>query len=121
MNAIELARVFHEAYERLAPEFGYRTREETRRFDPETPNGRLMVAVCREVSDVVARDSRRYWWIRSHFVRIHALSDVGGHAVEIVAADGGYGDSGTNAALDMAVDYEIEMSSGARSGAMGNG
>ena len=46
---LELAVLFHEAYERLAPEFGYETRVETREFDPETPNGGLMVAVCRAI------------------------------------------------------------------------
>jgi hypothetical protein len=43
------ARRFHEAYERLAPTFGYTTRPETREFDPESSNGKLMTAVCREV------------------------------------------------------------------------
>lgn len=45
-----MARRFHEAYERLAPEFGYTTREETREFDPESANGRLMIAVCAALS-----------------------------------------------------------------------
>lgn len=45
-EAESLARQFHEAYERLAPQFGYETRTETRQFDPESPNGRLMIAVC---------------------------------------------------------------------------
>jgi len=49
MNATELAILFHETYERLAPQFGYETRTETRKFDETTPNGRLMVAVCEEV------------------------------------------------------------------------
>ena len=44
-----LARRFHETYERLAPSFGYETRTETRQFDPTTPNGRLMIAVCSEL------------------------------------------------------------------------
>lgn len=44
-----LARRFHEAYERLAPQFGYATRPETREFDPQSPNGKLMIAVCAEV------------------------------------------------------------------------
>ena len=44
-----LARIFHKAYERLAPQFGYETRSDTREFDPSTPNGRLMIAVCGEV------------------------------------------------------------------------
>lgn len=49
MDALQLATLFHETYERRAPDFGYETRQETRRFDPSTPNGRLMVAVCGEI------------------------------------------------------------------------
>ena len=45
----KLARKFHEVYERLAPSHGYETREETRCFDPKSPNGRLMIRVCGEV------------------------------------------------------------------------
>lgn len=48
-SALALAKQFHEAYERLAPSFGYETRPETREFDPDSVNGRLMVAVCQEV------------------------------------------------------------------------
>jgi len=46
-----MARRFHDAYEKLAPSFGYNTRQETREFDPDSPNGRLMMAVCAEVMD----------------------------------------------------------------------
>lgn len=53
VNALDIAKKFHEAYERLAPSFGYETRTETRAFDPETPNGRLMIAVCQEVGDQI--------------------------------------------------------------------
>jgi hypothetical protein len=49
MNAEQLAILFHDTYERLAPDFGYETREETRKFDETTPNGRLMIAVCGEI------------------------------------------------------------------------
>ena len=42
----QLARRFHDIYEQLAPNFGYETRPETRNFDPESPNGKLMIAVC---------------------------------------------------------------------------
>jgi len=45
----QLARRFHETYERLAPQFGYKTRKETREFDPRSPNGKLMIAVCAEI------------------------------------------------------------------------
>lgn len=49
-DALALAIRFHETYERLAPSFGYATRTETRQFDQTTPNGRLMVAVCAELT-----------------------------------------------------------------------
>lgn len=46
---LSLAQHFHNIYERCAPEFGYETRAETRSFNPETPNGKLMIAVCSEI------------------------------------------------------------------------
>ena len=48
-TTLDLAERFHEAYDRLAPSFGYTTRPETRAFNPESPNGRLMIAVCEEI------------------------------------------------------------------------
>lgn len=48
-DAEMVARRFHKTYERLAPKFGYETREETRQFDPASPNGKLMIAVCEEM------------------------------------------------------------------------
>ena len=44
-----LAVFFHLTYERLAPSFGYTTREETRVLDLTSPNGQLMIAVCQEI------------------------------------------------------------------------
>lgn len=49
-EVLRLAVLFHEIYERLAPSFGYETRADTKVFDPTTPNGRLMVAVCGELA-----------------------------------------------------------------------
>lgn len=48
-NAEQLARFFHDTYEELAPQFGYETRKETRKFDKDSPNGKLMIAVCERV------------------------------------------------------------------------
>ncbi len=48
-KALVLARKFHDNYERLAPRFGYETRDDTKQFEPDTPNGRLMTAVCSEI------------------------------------------------------------------------
>lgn len=46
MTTLELATLFHTTYERLAPRYGYQTRPETRTFDPNSPNGRLMLHVA---------------------------------------------------------------------------
>lgn len=48
MNELELAIFFHETYEKLAPSFGYETRPDTKQFDKDSKNGKLMVAVCKE-------------------------------------------------------------------------
>jgi hypothetical protein len=50
----ELAVMFHQAYERLAPDFGYETRPETEVWDPYSPNGKLMRAVCGEILNDLA-------------------------------------------------------------------
>jgi hypothetical protein len=44
-----LARRFHTAYEYWAPFFDYETRADTREFDPLSNNGKLMIAVCRQI------------------------------------------------------------------------
>lgn len=46
MSPEELAVLFHDTYEQLAPSFGYETRDDTKQFDPDSPNGLLMIAVC---------------------------------------------------------------------------
>jgi hypothetical protein len=52
VDPVVMARLFHEAYERLAPDFGYKTREDSAvpwHAVPE-PNRSLMIATCREVA-----------------------------------------------------------------------
>jgi hypothetical protein len=51
MSAEHLAQFFHETYERLAPSFGYETREASAVPWEDVPeqNKHLMIAVCAEV------------------------------------------------------------------------
>jgi hypothetical protein len=51
----ELARLFHDTYERLAPEFGYSTRPESRvAWDDVPENNRLlMIATAAEILHVI--------------------------------------------------------------------
>ena len=44
-----LAERFHALYEEIAPLYCYETRKETRKWDPESPNGKLMIATCNGV------------------------------------------------------------------------
>lgn len=48
-----IARAFHESYERLAPEYGYKTREASAKPWDEVPeqNRNLMVAVVQDLLD----------------------------------------------------------------------
>lgn len=53
MTAEQIAQAFHETYERLAPGFGYKTREASARPWAEVPeqNKALMVAVVQALLD----------------------------------------------------------------------
>ncbi len=57
VDGLKIAKLFHETYERLAPQFGYETRQDTKAFDPESPNGKLMIAVCTEVGNRIDQNS----------------------------------------------------------------
>lgn len=56
---MEVARDFHDTYERLAPKFGYETRPDTKSFDPTSPNGKLMIAVIESVLTTQIEVARR--------------------------------------------------------------
>ena len=49
MNEVKLAKLFHQVYEDLAPSFGYETRIETKEFDENSKNGKLMIATCKAI------------------------------------------------------------------------
>jgi|GEM_PF-3874332 len=56
-DPLALAVLFHVIYERLAPNSGYETRKETRIFDPESANGKLMIATCAEIQKAIREDA----------------------------------------------------------------
>lgn len=59
-EAVRDARAFHEAYERLAPSFGYETRKASAVPWDEVPeqNRALMIAVCAEVVGAIRASER---------------------------------------------------------------
>ena len=74
-DPLELAILFHNALERLAPRKGHHTRKETRIFDPKSPNGKLMVAVCTEILPHITAD------------RIEVLEEALAKNVELTVQD----------------------------------
>lgn len=63
-EAEALAQRFHEAYERLAPLFGYETRRNSAKPWAEVPenNRKLMEAVCAEILPTIQRTERQEVW-----------------------------------------------------------
>jgi len=49
MDEVKLAKLFHQVYEDLAPSFGYETRTDTKEFDEDSKNGKLMIATCKAI------------------------------------------------------------------------
>jgi hypothetical protein len=62
MTPEQLAQKFHEAYERLAPQYGYKTREASAVSWASVPtnNKNLMIAVCAEILQDLERPSQDY-------------------------------------------------------------
>lgn len=58
MTAEQLAQLFHDMYERLAPEFGYTTRKSSAQpwKDVSEPNKSLMIAVAKRVLEELKLD-----------------------------------------------------------------
>lgn len=59
MNWEVVAETFHDNYEELAPLYGYETREDTKAFDPKSPNGRLMIEVVKGIGKAIMFEAHR--------------------------------------------------------------
>lgn len=77
-EAYRLARRFHEFYEQSAPAFGYETKKETKEFDPESSNGRLMAWVCYEIVKEEKKELIKK--IRNKFL---GTSTIGRHTLDV--------------------------------------
>jgi hypothetical protein len=56
---LKITELFHDTYETFAPAYGYETREDTKVFDPESKNGKLMMAVCGFVVKTLLKEERQ--------------------------------------------------------------
>ena len=55
---LEITKKFHDTYEKLASEYAYETREDTRVFDINSSNGKLMYATVNEIISPILEENK---------------------------------------------------------------
>ena len=55
---LEIAKEFHDTYEKLASEYTYETREDTKVFDINSNNGKLMYATVNEIVSPILKENK---------------------------------------------------------------
>ncbi len=79
MTAEQLAQLFHETYERLAPQFGYETRKESAKPWADVPeqNKQLMIAVAGELlQHMITTIEQALEWCELYAATVKFLDDV---------------------------------------------
>ena len=56
---LEITKEFHDTYEKLASEYTYETREDTKVFDINSNNGKLMYATVNEVIKPILEENKK--------------------------------------------------------------
>lgn len=56
---LEITKKFHDTYEKLASEYTYETREDTKVFDINSSNGKLMYATVNEVIKPILEENKK--------------------------------------------------------------
>ena len=55
---LEITKKFHDTYEKLASEYTYETREDTKVFDINSNNGKLMYATVNEIVSPILKENK---------------------------------------------------------------
>ena len=56
---LEITKKFHDTYEKLASEYTYETREDTKVFDINSNNGKLMYATVNEIVSPILKENKQ--------------------------------------------------------------
>ena len=56
---LEITKKFHDTYEKLSKDYDYETRKETRVFDINSSNGKLMYATVNEVIKPILEENKK--------------------------------------------------------------
>ena len=55
---LEMTQKFHDTYEKLASEYAYKTREDTKVFDINSNNGKLMYATVNKIVSPILKENK---------------------------------------------------------------
>ncbi len=53
INALEIAKMFHDTTKKLDPKLGFESWAGDREFDPTTKDSKIFIAVCQQVGDYI--------------------------------------------------------------------
>ena len=56
---LEITKRFHETYEKLSKEYSYETREDTKVFNVNSNNGKLMYATVNEIVSPILKENKQ--------------------------------------------------------------
>lgn len=76
---LEITKKFHDTYEKLASEYTYETREDTRVFDINSNNGKLMYATVNEIVSPILKENKQLKdnWIKLRkYIKTEIPEDV---------------------------------------------
>ena len=60
LEILEITKEFHDTYEKLASEYTYETRKDTKVFDINSSNGKLMYATVNEIVSPILKENQKY-------------------------------------------------------------
>lgn len=68
---LEITKKFHDTYEKLASEYTYETREDTKVFDINSNNGKLMYATVNEIVSPILKENLKLKNINEEYERLN--------------------------------------------------
>lgn len=68
---LEITKNFHDMYEKLASEYNYETREDTKVFDINSNNGKLMYATVNEIVSPILKENKQLKMIVNEYEKLN--------------------------------------------------
>lgn len=71
IEILEITKNFHDMYEKLASEYNYETREDTKVFDINSNNGKLMYATVNEIVSPILKENKQLKMIVNEYEKLN--------------------------------------------------